>query len=83
MINWKVRMKNKMFWVALIPVLFLLTKQVLDIFGVQVDLDVLQIQLTDLVETIFILLGILGIVQDPTTKGVADSDKAMEYTEPK
>ena len=83
MINWKVRMKNKMFWVALIPILFLLTKQVLDIFGVQVDLDVLQIQLTDLVETIFILLGILGIVQDPTTKGVADSDKAMEYTEPK
>ena len=72
-----------MFWVALIPVLFLLVKQVLDIFGVQVDLDVLQIQLTDLIETIFILLGILGIVQDPTTKGVADSDKAMEYTEPK
>ena len=83
MINWKVRIKNKMFWIAIIPVLFLLVKQVLDIFGVQVDLDVLQIQLTDLIETIFILLGILGIVQDPTTKGVADSDKAMNYTEPK
>lgn len=82
-INWRVRVKNKAFWVALIPAVLLLIQQVAGLFGVALDLGQLQDQLTAIVGTVFTLLAILGIVADPTTAGVGDSEQAMTYTEPK
>lgn len=82
-INWKVRIKNKTFWVVLIPALLLLVQQVCAVFGVQLDFGDLQAQLVAIVGTIFTLLAILGIVADPTTAGVGDSEQALTYTEPK
>lgn len=82
-INWKVRLKNKMFWLAIIPFALLLIEQVLEIFGLQLDLGVLGNQLKGVVETLFGILALLGIVNDPTTKGLTDSDNAMTYEEPK
>ena len=82
-INWKVRVRNKAFWVALIPALLLLVQQVCAVVGVQLDLGDLQAQLVAIVGTVFTLLAILGIVADPTTKGMGDSEQAMGYTEPK
>lgn len=82
-INWKVRVKNKAFWLALIPALLLLVQQVCAVFGVQLDFGELQAQLVAIVGTVFALLAILGIVADPTTAGVGDSEQAMGYTEPK
>ena len=83
MINWKVRIKNKAFWLALIPALLLLVQQVCAVFGVQLDFGDLESQLVGIVGTVFTLLAILGIVADPTTKGVKDSEQALSYTEPK
>lgn len=82
-INWKVRIKSKTFWVALIPALLLLVQQVCAVFGVQLDFSELQAQLVAIVGTVFTLLAILGIVADPTTAGVGDSEQALTYTEPK
>lgn len=82
MINWKVRFKNKLFWLAIIPALFMLVQQVLALFGVKIDFTVLQEQILAIVNTIFDLLVILGIVTDLTTEGVSDSVRAMTYTEP-
>lgn len=82
-INWKVRVKNKAFWLALIPALLLLVQQVCAVVGVQLDFGDLQAQLVAIVGTVFTLLAILGIVADPTTAGVGDSEQAMGYTEPK
>ena len=82
-INWRVRVKNKAFWVALIPALLLLIQQVCAVVGVQLDFGELQNQLVAIVGTVFTLLAILGIVADPTTAGVGDSEQAMGYTEPK
>ena len=81
-INWRVRVRNKAFWVALIPSLLLLIQQVCGVFGVALDFGELQAQLA-IVGTVFTLLAILGIVADPTTAGVGDSEQAMTYTEPK
>lgn len=83
MINWKVRVKNRAFWVAIIPAYLLLVQQVCAVFGVQLDFGELQAQLVAIVGTVFTLLAILGIVADPTTAGVGDSEQAMGYTEPK
>ena len=82
-INWKVRAKNKTFWLALIPAVLLLAQQVAGLFGVALDFGELQAQLISIVGTVFTLLAILGIVADPTTAGVGDSERAMGYTEPK
>ena len=83
MINWKVRIKNKTFWLALIPALLVLIQCVAAPFGYAWDFAGLQTQLIAIVNAVFVLLTILGIVVDPTTQGVRDSDLAMTYDEPK
>ncbi len=82
-INWKIRFKNKTFWLALIPAVLLLAQQVAGLFGVALDFGQIKDQLVAIVGTVFTLLAILGIVADPTTAGVGDSEQAMTYDEPK
>lgn len=82
-INWKVRTKNKAFWLALIPAVLLLIQQVLAVFGVALDFGELQNQLMAIVSSVFALLAIMGVVADPTTAGVGDSIQALGYDEPK
>lgn len=78
-INWKVRCKNKAFWIAIIPAVLLLISQVLAIFGISWDYEQISSQLIAIVGTIFLILTLLGIVVDPTTDGINDSDLAMIY----
>lgn len=82
-INWTVRFKNKAFWVALIPALLLLAQQIASVFGFTLDLTTLQEQALGIVGTVFTLLALFGVVNDPTTAGASDSSQAMTYTEPK
>lgn len=83
MINWKVRIKNKAFWLAVIPAVLLLIQQVCTIFGFTLDLGELGNQLKDVVNTVFFILALLGIVTDPTTEGIGDSSQALTYNKPK
>lgn len=83
MINWKVRIKNKNFWLAIIPAVLLLIQVVLDVFGVAIDFGQLNEKLIAVVNAVFVVLAILGIVTDPTTAGVSDSTLAMTYEIPK
>lgn len=82
-INWKVRLRNKTFWLALIPALLLLAQVVAAVFGISLDLGELGNKLLAVVNALFAVLTILGVVTDPTTAGVNDSTQAMGYTEPK
>lgn len=83
MINWKVRLKNKAFWLSLIPAILLLIQVVAAPFGLVLDFGELGNQLLAIVNAVFAILAILGIVTDPTTAGVGDSAQALTYTEPK
>lgn len=82
-INWKVRFANKQFWLSLIPALLLLIQVVAAVFGYALDLGDLGNKLLAVVNALFAVLAILGIVTDPTTTGVGDSDRAMTYDKPK
>ena len=82
-INWSVRIKNKMFWLALIPAALLLIQAVASVFGFALDLGELGNKLLDVVNAVFVLLSVLGIVTDPTTAGIKDSNLAMTYEKPK
>lgn len=83
MINWKVRIKNKAFWMAIIPAVLVLVQVVLAVFGISADFGELGNRLLDVVNAVFVVLAILGIVNDPTTDGVVkDSARAMTYEAP-
>jgi len=76
-INWKVRIKSKKFWLTVIPAALLLAQTVAVPFGYNFDIAKIGTDLTAVINALFALLAILGIVIDPTTSGVADSDTAM------
>lgn len=82
MINWKVRLGNKNFWLAIIPAILVLAKEVLELFGITYDFGDLGNKLVGIVETVFLILSILGVVNDPTTDGFKDSVRAMTYETP-
>lgn len=82
-INWIARLKNKNFWVTLIPAVLLLIQVVAAVFGFELDLGDLGNRILDVVNALFAVLAILGIVTDPTTAGIGDSKQALTYTEPK
>lgn len=83
MINWKVRIKNKVFWLSIIPAILLLVQAVAAVFGYSLDFTDLTAKLVAVVEAAFVVLAILGIVADPTTSGMSDSRLAMTYEKPK
>lgn len=81
-INWKVRIANKTFWLSLIPAALLLVQVVASVFGFTLDLGELGNKLLEVVNALFAVLAIIGVVNDPTTAGVADSQRAMTYAVP-
>jgi phi LC3 family holin len=68
---------------AFIPALLVLIKSVANVFGMEIDLTAMQSDLLDVVESVFLILGIVGIVADPTTEGLGDSENALTYKKPK
>lgn len=82
-INWEVRIKNKQFWLSLIPMILLLAQAVASVFGYNLDFGDLGNKLLNVVNCVFALLVLLGIVNDPTTESLSDSDLAMTYDVPK
>ena len=82
-LNLRCRLKQKWFWLAIIPATLLLITQIGAIFGFQIDTALIGEQLAAVVNTVFLILAILGIVVDPTTEGLGDSALAMTYEAPK
>ncbi|MDU5765172.1 MAG: phage holin [Streptococcus salivarius] len=74
MINFKLRLQNKATLVALISAVLLMLQQ----FGLEIPSNI-----QEGVNTLVAILVILGIVTDPTTKGVGDSERALNYHEPR
>lgn len=82
-INWKIRFSNKQFWISFIPAILLLAQVVTAVFGYTLDLGDLGNNLLSVVNALFAVLALLGVVTDPTTSGVSDSAQAMTYEKPK
>lgn len=79
-INWKVRLKNPVFWLTVIPAVIALVYTVLGLFGVVPSIS--EDVLVNAVTAIISALTTVGVLIDPTTKGVSDSDRALTYEEP-
>ena len=74
-INWRVRLRNKTFWLTLVPSLVLLTQQV--------GLNWVPENWESIFSTVMAILTVVGIINDPTTAGITDSSQALAYYEPK
>ena len=82
--NLKVRVKNPYFWIGLGGV-------ILTAMGISADMltswTAVWDALVNLVSNPFMLgsvvIAVLGVVLDPTTAGIGDSEQAMTYSEPK
>jgi phi LC3 family holin len=86
-INWRVRLKNRTWVIAFVSQIMIVAQVILEGMNMlgwtSVRLsDEIQNEVLMLVNSIFIILSMLGIVQDPTTKGIKDSERAMTYNEP-
>ena len=79
-INWKVRLKNKEWLISFTSVLVAFIYQILGLFGIAAPIGEDAV-----VQTIAVMINfaaLVGIIIDPTTKGVSDSERALGYTEP-
>ena len=80
-INWKVRLRSGPFWVGLISLVLTFVYTVLNMAGIVPQFD--QKQIMDVIVMLLQILAFVGVVTDPTTKGLSDSEQAMTYRKPK
>ena len=80
MINWKLRWKNKTTLLAIATAVIALVYQVLGLFGIVPGVS--ESEVTQVVGLAINILVMVGIVTDPTTQGVSDSDRALRYDKP-
>jgi len=81
-INWSVRLRNKNFWLAVVPALALLFQAFANIFGIKLEFGETIDKILVFINVLFAFLVLIGIVNDPTTVGLGDSERALGYEEP-
>ena len=80
-INWKVRLKNPVFWTTIIPAVVGVIYTVLGALGIVPALS--ESAVLNFFAMLVTVLTTLGVLVDPTTAGVNDSEQALEYEKPK
>ena len=79
-LNWKVRFKNKVWLGSFLSLIVGFVYSMLALFDVFPQ--VTQNLVVQLLNQVLTFLGLIGVIVDPTTAGISDSDRAMSYAEP-
>lgn len=80
-INWKVRIKNPIFWLTVIPAVVTCVYAILGALGIIPALT--ENMVLNVATAVITALTTLGVLVDPTTAGVGDSKLAMTYNDPR
>ena len=80
-INWKIRFQNKTFLTGLISLVVVFIYDLLQLL--EIAPAVTQSAVMQVAEGILTILGMVGVIADPTTAGLTDSRQALTYTSPK
>lgn len=78
--NWKVRFRNKTWLTMFISLIVGFVFNMLKLFDVVPVFT--ENMVMNIVGQVLTLLGLLGVLVDPTTAGIGDSERAMGYEEP-
>ena len=81
-INWSVRVRNKAWWLAIVPAICVFIQSILQLFGITWDYQTLVGYIAAIVEAGFAVLLLIGVNVDPTTDDWSDSARALDYVEP-
>ncbi len=79
-INWKVRFKNKIWLGSFLSLIVSFVYSMLGLFDVFPA--VTRNNVVEILNQILTFLGLIGVLVDPTTAGLGDSERAMGYDEP-
>lgn len=79
-LNWKVRFKNSVWLGSFLSLIVGFIYNMLKLFDVTPVIT--QSLVMDIISQALLFLGLIGVVQDPTTTGLSDSNRAMTYEEP-
>lgn len=80
-INWKVRMQSGAFWAGVLSAVAVAVFAILDLCGVQTGVTVEKIINVGML--VLAALSAIGVISDPTTKGLSDSRQALTYEKPR
>lgn len=79
-INWKVRFKNKTWLGMFISLIIGFVFNMLKMFDIYPTIT--ENAIMNVVSQVLTFLGLLGVLVDPTTAGISDSNRAMNYVDP-
>ena len=79
-LNWKVRFKNPTWLTMFISLIVGFTFNILKMFDVIPKIT--ENQIMEVVSQVLTFLGLIGVIVDPTTAGMGDSQRALGYEEP-
>ena len=78
--NWKVRFRNKTWLGLFLSLIIGFVFNILKLF--EIVPAVTENTILTIVAQILEFLGLIGVLVDPTTAGIGDSNRAMTYVEP-
>ena len=79
-INWKIRLRNKVWLASMASLVISFVYGLLDLLGVVPAVS--QIRVLEIVQSVLTFLGVIGVIVDPTTAGLGDSNRALSYRQP-
>ena len=79
-VNWKVRFKNKTWLSLFISLIVGFTFNILKLFDIFPSIT--ENTVLNIINEILTFLGLIGVLVDPTTDGLSDSNRAMTYVKP-
>lgn len=80
-IDWESRKGNKMFWLALLSALIILSESILKPFGISFDFAGFEANIASIIEALFGVLIVVGVVMNPQEPGVTDKGDSVDETE--
>lgn len=80
-INWKARLQSGPFWIGVVGAVVAAVFAIVQLIGV--DLPVTADQVLNVATLLLMIPASIGIISDPTTKGLSDSQMALTYDKPR
>lgn len=76
------RKDNKYFWIGLVSVVLVMIQEFLKILGISTNFNLLDVNIVNFINALFAVLAFIGVVINPTTPGLTDSDNKQPEVNP-